>query len=405
MKLKLWLKLHKLNKAGTAPISLRITIAGKRAELTTDLRARPEQWDDSNQCLIVTTRADHTNNDTLDDWKADARRARAELRAAGRAVTAAAVAEWIRTDGEAPAPVAAVCLLEQAAGVLESHYASRDRSTYSNRSRALTLLRAWHKDKPLSPELFTPTRRQQFADYVLQQVASSSARAYLTCLQSLWSRAGVAGFTDSVFKGVRMPAHRAAVKLSLTKPQLHTLSTAILPAAAHHARNLYLACFYLHGSRVSAVLRLRWEDVSDTRVRYQAMKGGPLKLVLLSDPLRAILEQYRPAAPDPQALVLPLLPAEFFALPAAEQFKAQKRAITAANNGLKAAAKYCGLPTGLHLHTARHTMARLTYEATKDFRAAQHVLGHANAQQTQAYIRSMLTDEVDAAAAAVYDSL
>ena len=50
-------------------------------------------------------------------------------------------------------------------------------------------------------------------------------------------------------------------------------------------------------------------------------------------------------------------------------------------------------------------MARMTFEATKDMRAAQHVLGHTNLRQTEAYVRSMLTAEIDEAAATVYDGL
>jgi integrase/recombinase XerD len=401
MKLKLWLKLHKINKAGKAPISLRITINGKRAEYSTDFRVRPDEWDQVNECILGDTRAAAKNNDTLEEIKADARQAKKELPLPDR--TAANVAKAMR--GTAPAPT--VCLLTKLESVLASHYRHANQDTRANFERAAVLLQQWHGKPTLDLQAFTMEKKQAFVGWLLTQMTPAGVRTYLTALVAMWNRAAVFPADVKPFGGVKIPKHQPKEKASLSEDQVHTLATGgPLPAQQHDARNLYLACLYLHGSRISAVLMIRWQDVDSKRVRYQAMKGGPLKKVKIRPELQAILAQYRPEAPNPAAFVFPYLPADFFHLPPLERYKARKRAVSKVGWHLAGACATLGLPDNIHPHTARHTMARITVEANDgDIRATQHVIGHTSYQQTEEYVRDMVTHEIDAAAERAYDQL
>ncbi len=400
MKLKLWLKLHKMNKAGKAPISLRITIKGKRAEYSTDLRVAPDQWDAANQVLIGTTKAVAKDNDYLDELRSDARQAKNELK--GPLLTAAAIAGKLR--GEAPAPT--VCLLHTLENVLASHYRQANQDTLANFERANVLLQKWRAPAlSLDMAWFTLERKQEFIGYLLKQMTPAGVRTYLTALVAMWNRAAVFPVGVKPFEGVRIPKHTPKAKASLSQQQLERLATGVLTGSQHHARNLYRACFYLHGSRISAVLQLRWCDYDGERIEYQAMKGGPLKKVKVREELQAILSEYQPAEPAPNALIFPFLSADFFSFSDAERYRDRKRSVTLAGYHLRQACKTLGLPENIHPHTARHTMARITTEATKDIRATQHVIGHSTYQQTEEYVRDMLTGEIDEAAEAAYDKV
>ncbi|WP_175471083.1 tyrosine-type recombinase/integrase [Hymenobacter psychrophilus] len=393
------LRVAKVNQAGKAPVCLCISAGGKRAYCSTSIRLDPAAWDVMGERQGGSTDAAKLNNNTLSVIKAEAIALMQSLPAAQR--TAHRVAAALRGT----APGAQVCLLKTGDATLATHFASRNVSTLQNFTRALQLLRTWHKASTLPQEQFDEDARKRFVAWLLnhQALSPSSVRSYLSGLAALWARAGL--MTErgrGPFAGLKLPRHRPEPRASLSRQQFARLATGGLPTGGQHeARNLYLACFYLHGSRIGVVLQLRWGDVREGRVYYRAAKGGPHKSVAVSGPLRALLGESGPA----DGFVFDYLPSDFFALDKAAQHRAIKRANTKVNWHLRAACRALDLPGNIHPHTARHTMARMTVEATGDIRAAQHVLGHSTYQQTEVYVRSMLTEEVDAAAASVYDSL
>jgi hypothetical protein len=82
--LTFWINAHKANAAGKVPISLRITVHGKRAEVSTGIRCLPEEWDKATkrlvsvewkegkqhyECLRKSTTATKQLNTVLDVWR------------------------------------------------------------------------------------------------------------------------------------------------------------------------------------------------------------------------------------------------------------------------------------------------------------------------------------------------
>ncbi|NVO30288.1 tyrosine-type recombinase/integrase [Hymenobacter lapidiphilus] len=393
------LRVEKANAGGTAPVCLCISAGGRRAYYSTAIRLDPAAWDTIGERMPGNTDAAKLTNNTLSVIKAEAIAHMQALPAGQRsAVAVAAVLRGV-------APVAAVCLLATAERVLAQHFAARNVSTYQNFARATRLLRAWHGAGTLAETGFDVEARKRFVGWLLIEHAldPASVRTYLSGLATLWARAGLMSERGrGPFAGIKLPRKVRRPRASLSREQLSALATGSLPALQHEARRLYLACFYLHGSRIGVVLQLRWADVREGRVFYQAAKGGPHKSVVISAPLRALLGEPGPA----DGFVFGYLPPGYFTADKPGQHRAIKRACATVNYHLRAACVALGLPDNIHPHTARHTMARMTVEATGgDIRAAQHVLGHSTYQQTEVYVRSMLTEEVDAAAASVYDSL
>lgn len=102
--LTLWLRRAKTNLAGEAPIMLRLTVAGRRAEYSTGVRIAPEQWDMRQHCLRGEGQAVADTNTLLRNLQAKARLVKDTLETAGQPVTAAAVAAALR-DGVQAASV------------------------------------------------------------------------------------------------------------------------------------------------------------------------------------------------------------------------------------------------------------------------------------------------------------
>jgi integrase len=414
-----WVNEAKANKAGKLPVSMRLTIHGKRAEVSTGIRCLPREWnkdkkrlvsvkwDDEKQayCLLPKpTNATKQLNTLLDDLEARTRLLASDMRqhvTPGRPVTARALrAKLLCPNPEAAPEPCALVLLEEAALT----YANL--STRSAGGCAIRMLRRFIA--PATTLLltdFTPAFCLKLESWMGEQTSLPTANGYTERLRALFGRA----LPDlrNPFTA-RRTRNTAPVKprYVLSREELATLENVELPThTARVARDIYMAQYYLHGSRVGAVLTLPWEQVDweRGRVRFKAEKGGDWHNVALRPQLAAILRRYY--APGAIGPIFPLLPANYASRPAAERFKLRKKANTQVWAGLQVASKLLNLPGKLHSHTARHTLATHTVQATGSYHLAQQLLGHSSLAMTEKYVRSMLPEETDVAADAVYGTV
>ena len=86
------------NLAGMAPVILRVTVDGKRAQYSTGIRAIADSWDVGRHQIIGEGQAIEDYNALLHNLRAKALRARDTLETAGKAATAAAIVAALR-DG------------------------------------------------------------------------------------------------------------------------------------------------------------------------------------------------------------------------------------------------------------------------------------------------------------------
>ena len=191
----------------------------------------------------------------------------------------------------------------------------------------------------------------------------------------------------------------------LTDVELQAYESAPLPAMQHLARLTYLIGFYLHGSRVGAVLRLRWKDRAFGRVEFEMDKGGLKKSVEESPQLVSILDSLLPAegSPDPEAYMLPWLRNHYERMLPRAQLQEIKRATAQLNMNIKRGAVKCGIGKKLSSHVARRTLATEADRANEgDLGKVGGLLGHRQRRTTEIYIDKYNSAEVDAAARKTY---
>lgn len=405
----LWLRKAKTNKEGTAPIHLRIFIGPDRIEHSCNIRVTPDQWDAANGRILGKGKVVQQQNEQLQLLKSHVVELVNLMKATGRKVTIGS----LRRELVAPTVGKPACFL----AVCRAASDSRDKLNPAARQRAsaaLSALAAWrgvirHTDetRPLPLDEFTPKLAAEFYGWLLQVrgLKISSANGLVANLIGLFKYAaemGEAEISDNPFRALRKqkPAP-AAPRLHLTLAQLATLRAAELPRREALARDIYLTQYYLHGSRVGAVLKLRWQDVTASAVHFQAEKGGPQKVVALSAPLAQLLARYQPTTPSPAGLVFPLLGADFFELGADAQHAARKRAGNLLNHWLKLAATRLGIAGNLHTHTARHTLAAHAAQLG-GLEVAQGMLGHSAAAMTAHYAGPQHNPALEAVERALY---
>ena len=103
LSLLFWLAKNRTNQAGTAPVLLRITVDGRRAQHATGVRAAAAEWDVSRHQLTGEGQATADYNALLQNLRAKALRMKDTLETAGKPVTAAAIAEALRQGVQATA--------------------------------------------------------------------------------------------------------------------------------------------------------------------------------------------------------------------------------------------------------------------------------------------------------------
>jgi integrase/recombinase XerD len=414
--LTFWINAHKANAAGKVPISLRITVHSKRAEVSTGIRCLPEEWDKAAKRLVSVewkeakqqyerlrkpTTATKQLNTVLDDLEAKARLLASDLRTAAapdKPFTAATLRAALLPEPSAPVPCALV-LLSAAAQQQVNQFT---RATYVTALNALRRFQLPATTLPL-PEL-TPALVLTFTSWLGREVSSRAGAAYLTQLRALYGHAFPKADNPFSQSPSKLPPAPNRPRYVLTKAELASLRELPLTGREAVSRDVYLTQYYLHGSRVGVMLELTWAQVDwqQQRVKFKAEKNGPWHDVAIRPPLAAILAIYYPG-PGATGFVFPILPTDFASQEPRRRFMLRKAGNTYVWRGLQRIGELLGLPGKLHPHTARHSLATHTVEKTKDYRLAKEFLGHSSIAITEKYIRPMLTTELDAGADTVYN--
>jgi integrase len=396
--LTFWINRAKANAAGKVPVSLRITVHGTRAEVSTKIRCVPERWDKATKRLRPDGKRDKATqdlNDMLDLLESKARLLQYTLKplAGAPSITAAQVRAALLPDAPAAEPDA-LLLLEKAL------------LTYGNlftRQTAITALKAFRRF--LLPATTLPL--SQLTSSLAQDFAAQPKcpHGYTVTLRALYTKAKFGG--ENPFKTADKKAKPAIARprYVLSKEELAALAKLRLPVGRDAvSRDIYMAQYYLHGSRIGVVLELTWAQVDweKCRVHFRAEKGGGWHDVALRPALAAVLQRYY--KPGAVGFVFPMLPDNYASQSPEERHRLRRKANSKVGHGLLAAANRLGLPGRLHPHTARHSLATHTVQATGSFRTAQEFLGHSSLSMTEKYVRSMLPTELDSAADAVYGS-
>jgi integrase len=405
----LWRPKAKANADGLAPIMLRITVDGQRIERSSGLRVGEAEWEPKhggrikgNSVLVK------KQNEQLQLLKAHVTELVNLMKATGRLVTARTLALQLESPSVGKCP----CFIALCQQQLDLHYGANPNS-YAVRQHGLRTLIDWRgrtakgEPVPLPVDEFTPELAANLYQWLLsvRRHKVSTANSVIGTLETLYKRAAEMGLVelgDSPFRLLRKKKKAPVQRLRLSMAQFAALREADLcePRAAL-CRDIYVAQYYLHGSRLGAVLLLRWQDVTATHVRLQAEKGGPLKNIRIAPELARLLARYRPAEENPAALIFPMLPAGFYELIPKYQHSARKSATTQVNKGLRLVEAALGLPTGLHSHTARHTLA-LHAATAAGMRVAQSMLGHASMKQTEVYVGELPDEALNEAEQLLY---
>lgn len=167
-----------------------------------------------------------------------------------------------------------------------------------------------------------------------------------------------------------------------------------------HARNAFLLQFLLHGGRVSEIVQLQWEHVSESHASYlPSKKGAKWKSIPLTPDIRRLLEFY----PKEGKYVLPYLPDNTPQMSGEEVYLLKKRVTKSINASLQSLSKSLGIPK-LTTHMARRSFADAALRVLS-LREVQYMGGWSSVSMVEKYADEIEQREMDEASALVFGPL
>jgi integrase len=186
-----------------------------------------------------------------------------------------------------------------------------------------------------------------------------------------------------------------ARKKSLNRQQLKDLIEFEPPSGAQvSAKQIFLFSFYVRGINLMDMLQLTDKNLEGDVLVYRRQKTGKQMQIKLVSQAMDILRYFQNDSP--------------YLFPYMREGDIPKYRISDVNRNINRRLKLIGDEIGIKqitMYSARHTFAELQYKSGVRIEIISQMLGHSDLKTTQTYLRSFSDDEVDDAAAKVFDSL
>jgi len=161
-----------------------------------------------------------------------------------------------------------------------------------------------------------------------------------------------------------------------------------LPAGStiDRSRDMFIFAFYCLGSRVGDMILLKWSSINARRTMVtltMAKTGSEVKAKVMPQ-MKAILEKYRGKG---ETYVFGAIPED---LTDSQVLAMRIKSTTALiNRDLKRIGDLAEVSIGgknMHSHIARHSLAGMVYERTKDLRLVKAICRHSDIRITELYV-------------------
>lgn len=264
--------------------------------------------------------------------------------------------------------------------------------TADNYEAALKHLKNYRQGDDLPFDAMTALLMKEFENHLRARGnCRNTTSFYMRGLRSIYNQAVEENLTTQkdifklVYTGVDKTTKRA---ISLT----HIRRIKELDLTAHNrlevARDLFLFSFYTRGMAFVDMAYLKKKDIKDGCLVYRRHKTGQLLTVKWEKEMQAIVNKYQ----NPTPYLLPIITREN-----GTELKQYQNALMLMNRKLKAIARLAGIAQSLSMYTSRHSWATIARDKNIPLSVISKGLGHDNDLNTQIYLASIRTEEVDRA--------
>lgn len=364
-------------RAGEAPLYVRIYHNGKTRQKKTNIYLESKHWDEDNQRIRKSHPQSTKVQLDLDRWKLRAQQA-------------------VRNAD----PLTAQNIKHQLEGVNPDsyfEYVEKILPTYNYSDRNVISAATGHLKK-MEPDLTLTgvdvTLLKQFEKKLMvdRGLSQNTASHYLGTVRRVLNRA----INDELISPNDSPFSKKRISLTwedtnptpLSWEQFKKIRDVEAGDDLQLFKDMFLFSVYMDGMRLTDVLMFRPAYISDGKAVYTMSKTKKKKHIKITKPARDIIERYRG-----NTYLFPLLDPTLRGDNIKEEMNRIRRDIWGA---LKKLGKKAGLGIHLHFHMARNTSAYIAYKKGNwSIVEIQNMLQHSTINQTRDYLGKMAPEEID----------
>lgn len=259
-------------------------------------------------------------------------------------------------------------------------------NTYRGYSGTYNKLVEYQKDKDLVFEDIDYDYLENFYFWLLKKnYEPETIKKHFKWMQAIWKNAKKKRLViTNPFEDFEIRTGEKKYKERLTKDEIKLLIDIKLTGRMNDARNAFLFAFFHAGMRISDILKLKWECISNDRLSYKMKKNKKSPDLKLHPIGKTILEFYNHDDTKPSDYVFGLM--ENNLDENTEYFEKQIQSKTSLiNNNLKKVAKIAGIEKKLTTHIARHSYGGTALEENINAFDLSYSLMHSKVQTTDTY--------------------
>lgn len=262
-------------------------------------------------------------------------------------------------------------------------------------AHALTAIKNFTKKSDIRFEEINYDFLNKFEKHHLQKGGSlNGLAAYLRSIRAIFNKAIKLDLIDQ--------KHYPFIKYTLkTKPtKKRAISASLINkikelelSETHpcfHARNYFMASFYLMGISFIDLALLKVSDIKDGRIYFKRRKTKQEFNIKITESLNEILNSYL-VGKGKNEYIFPIAKG----LDSVQEYKKLEWARKRYNKKLKELGALCGIEETLTSYVSRHSFASLAKNNDIPITAISEMMGHTSIKTTQVYLDSLSSDRLD----------
>lgn len=393
--IKLILRKERINKAGEAPLYMRIIKDRKPLYTSMNIRIAPKYWDDDSQEVKSSYNGSGRLNAFLKNRLSKAHDKYMEMATASKTVRTKDIkAEIIGKS----APL----FLDYAFEYIKGYKTKDNSRTFKRFRTALNKLKKYLDGRHFTIEDMTILFLRQYEQH-LRDKYDNGVNTINTDLKS-FRRILNQAIDEDLLPYNKNPFHRyklpwkQTTKVFLTEAEIKLFEDYEIESGKKRElhRDIFVFACYTGGLRISDICVLKWINFDGIHITCSTIKSGSVVSIKVPKKGLEILDKYKSEEFGPADYIFPVLDRNVVY----ENGDLLKMAINSknvyANKDLQYMAKKLKLTKHISFHTSRHTWATRALRKGMRIEYVSRLMGHASIRTTQIYAK-IVNEDLDRA--------
>lgn len=385
----------KLNKKGEAPIHFRIIKDRKINYISSGIMIPEDNWDAKKNCI----KGKHPNSARFNSFISNKFTELQDQVFEHETISKSLTSRQLRDKIYGKKPTDFFAFADEA---VEKYLSDGKVGTYDKNCSIIKKLKEYQKGISLTFQDITPEYLTKYEKYLKEHHTNKTNTVHkdMKFIRKLFNDA----YSQDIIEHQLIPFNKYKMKTEKTQrmyltedelKQIENFKTTPGTRLELH-RDMFIFASSAGGVRVSDMLQLQWKHFDGQHINFTIMKTNTQLSIKVPNKGIDIINKYRPAVPNPNAFIFPLLPADIDLTNPRELDTAISRATAYINKNLKIIATKLKIEKKVSFHISRHTFATRALRKGISIDKVSKLLGHSAIRETQIYAK-IVSSELDKA--------